>query len=60
MPNNNLSALASERLLSVLDDDASCFTRGGKAGDGVSLRGADRSDDFFHLACALGLSLNSC
>ena len=41
---DGVDPLRSERLFAVLDDNAACFARGGKTGDGVSSRGADGSD----------------
>ena len=51
---DGFAPLRSERLFSVLDDDAACFARGRETGDGVSPGGADGGDDLFHLAGALG------
>lgn len=50
-----IQGLRPEYHLSVLDDDASCFTRGGNTGDGVSSRVADGNINLFYLACTLGL-----
>ena len=45
--------LRTIKLLTVLDDDASCFARGGNTGDGVSPRGADRGINLFYFAGTL-------